>query len=262
MNRNRGIRHFRSCGIHKSYWHDSERFADLFNAVLFDGRSFFRAEDLEDVADSDEESSYPAEQHNHAVDIRGGDACIRILKRSRKYGAAFVLLITTADDAGRRLRVHTAPGSRISVFSLCLCLGEKNWCETDDAKAALMMPAQSSFGTAERRMKPLQVARNNYRFRNDQNRHLFALMRLLADRSLSSAARRDAYLRYCKTHAIAPDTLRIVETVTGRCSENSLTESELPCRTWSVWDKTADRPVVDTPRSDSVFQGKAVYAVL
>lgn len=37
----------------KNYWNDKEQFADLFNAVLFDGEQVIKAEELED-ADTEE----------------------------------------------------------------------------------------------------------------------------------------------------------------------------------------------------------------
>ena len=38
----------------KNYWNNNEQFADLFNAVLFEGRRMIKPEELEDV---DTESS-------------------------------------------------------------------------------------------------------------------------------------------------------------------------------------------------------------
>ena len=38
----------------KNYWNNKEQFADLFNAVLFEGRQMIKPEELEDV---DTESS-------------------------------------------------------------------------------------------------------------------------------------------------------------------------------------------------------------
>lgn len=39
--------------ILKNYWNDKEQFADLFNAVLFEGKPVIKAEELED-ADTEE----------------------------------------------------------------------------------------------------------------------------------------------------------------------------------------------------------------
>ena len=39
----------------KNYWRSNERFADFFNAVLFEGKPIIRPEELEDV-DTDEAS--------------------------------------------------------------------------------------------------------------------------------------------------------------------------------------------------------------
>ena len=39
----------------KKYWENKERFSDFFNAVLFDGKTVIRPEELEDL-DTDESS--------------------------------------------------------------------------------------------------------------------------------------------------------------------------------------------------------------
>ena len=41
----------------KKYWENKERFSDFFNAVLFDGKTVIRPEELEDL-DTDESVSY------------------------------------------------------------------------------------------------------------------------------------------------------------------------------------------------------------
>lgn len=42
--------------VRKNYWRDNERFADFFNAVLFEGRAVIKPEELEDR--DTEESPY------------------------------------------------------------------------------------------------------------------------------------------------------------------------------------------------------------
>ncbi len=47
----------------KNYWNDNEQFADIFNAVLFEGRQVIRPEGLEDV---DTEESSVLEHRDYA----------------------------------------------------------------------------------------------------------------------------------------------------------------------------------------------------
>lgn len=73
----------------KNYWSNNEQFADLFNAVLFDGRPVIRPEDLEDI---DTEGSTVFEHRSYAESIQASRDNIKIRKRSQTHGAEFSLL--------------------------------------------------------------------------------------------------------------------------------------------------------------------------
>ena len=68
----------------KNFWRDNERFADLFNAVLFNGKEVLKAEDLEEV-DTDVSSIVKFDKHIETVK--------RILDVVRKtaYGVDFII---------------------------------------------------------------------------------------------------------------------------------------------------------------------------
>ena len=73
----------------KNYWNDNEQFADLFNAVLFEGRQVIRPEELEDV---DTEESSVLEHRDYAESIRVSRDSIKVSKRSTVYGVDLVML--------------------------------------------------------------------------------------------------------------------------------------------------------------------------
>lgn len=75
--------------ILKNYWSNKEQFADLFNAVLFEGRDVIRAEELEDV---DTEESTVLEHKDYAQSISAARDCIKISKKSLTYGVELVML--------------------------------------------------------------------------------------------------------------------------------------------------------------------------
>lgn len=75
--------------ILKNYWRSNERFADFFNAVLFEGKQVIRPEELED-ADTDESSIL--EHGKYAETIQASRDNIKIRKRAKNYGAEFVML--------------------------------------------------------------------------------------------------------------------------------------------------------------------------
>ena len=72
----------------KNYWSDNEQFADLFNAVLFDGRQVILPEELEDV---DTEESTVLEHKDYAESIKASRDNIKIQKKSTVHGVQFVL---------------------------------------------------------------------------------------------------------------------------------------------------------------------------
>ena len=70
----------------KNYWRSNERFADFFNAVLFEGEQLFRPEELEDA---DVEESSILEHGQYAEAIQASRDKIKIRKKSKAYGVEF-----------------------------------------------------------------------------------------------------------------------------------------------------------------------------
>ncbi len=73
----------------KNYWRNNEQFADLFNAILFDGRTVIKPEELEDV---DTEESSVLEHKEYAESIQASRDNIKIRKKSVVHGVEYVLL--------------------------------------------------------------------------------------------------------------------------------------------------------------------------
>ena len=63
----------------KNYWNNNEQFADLFNAVLFEGKQVIKPEELEDV---DTEESSVLEHREYAETIKASRDNIKVQKRS------------------------------------------------------------------------------------------------------------------------------------------------------------------------------------
>ena len=73
----------------KNYWSDNEQFADLFNAVLFQGKQVIKPEELEDV---DTEESSVLEHRDYVESMKSSRDNIKIQKKSTVLGVEFVLL--------------------------------------------------------------------------------------------------------------------------------------------------------------------------
>lgn len=72
----------------KNYWSNNEQFADLFNAVLFQGRQLILPEELEDV---DTEESSVLQHRDYAESIRSSRDIIKIQKKACTYGVDLVM---------------------------------------------------------------------------------------------------------------------------------------------------------------------------
>ena len=77
----------------KNYWRNNEQFADLFNAVLFDGEPVIKPEELED-ADTDESSVL--EHRGYAESIQASRDNIKICTAWKRESAAYSLCYSYA----------------------------------------------------------------------------------------------------------------------------------------------------------------------
>lgn len=73
----------------KNYWRDNDRFADFFNAVLFQGKQIIRPDELEDL---DTEESSIIEHKKYTESIQASRDTIKIRKKSTAFGIEFVML--------------------------------------------------------------------------------------------------------------------------------------------------------------------------
>ena len=72
-----------------NYWRNNEQFADIFNAVLFNGNKVIKPEELEDM---DTEESLVLEHKEYIQSIVAARDNVKIRKKSTTYDAEFVIL--------------------------------------------------------------------------------------------------------------------------------------------------------------------------
>ncbi len=94
--------------ILKNYWRDNNQFADLFNAVLFEGKQIIFPNELEDI---DTEESSVMEHRSYAESIKASRDNIKISKRSTSFDAEFVMLGIESQE-----HVHYAMPMRVMVY--------------------------------------------------------------------------------------------------------------------------------------------------
>lgn len=73
----------------KDYWRNKEQFADFFNAVLFDGRTVIKPEELEDM-DTDESTVF--EHNEHTESVSAARDLVKVRKKSVTTGTELVIL--------------------------------------------------------------------------------------------------------------------------------------------------------------------------
>lgn len=83
------IQELKADTVLKNYWSNNEQFADLFNAVLFDGNQVIHPEELEEA---DTEASSLLEHGDYAMSIKASRDTIKIQKKSTVYGVQLVML--------------------------------------------------------------------------------------------------------------------------------------------------------------------------
>lgn len=92
----------------KNYWNNKEQFADLFNAVLFEGKQMIKAAELVDV---DTEESIVFENKKYAESMKASRDNIKIRKKSTLFGVEFVLLGLESQE-----HVHYAMPMRVMGY--------------------------------------------------------------------------------------------------------------------------------------------------
>lgn len=102
--------------VEMAFWQDNRNFAEAFNRVLFDGRAFFRAEDLEDSQMPDG-LRYP---HAPILTLRtapvpGDDKRFRIVKHIKKMRLTLSLVVIP-DREGTSTSHTDHARSLITVF--------------------------------------------------------------------------------------------------------------------------------------------------
>ena len=202
----------------KNYWSDNERFADIFNATLFDGSPVIKPEELES---EDTEESFVLEHRDYAESIKASRDNIKISKRSVTYGVEFVMLGLESQE-----HVHYAMPLRVMgydystykkqydnnakkykksdslnedeylsrmkmtdkfmpVITIVVYYGEKPWDGAVSLHGMLDIPEALKVFVNDYKMLLVEARQNDLRFHNANNVDFFNMMRVILDKSLT-----------------------------------------------------------------------------
>lgn len=227
----------------KNYWNDNEQFADLFNAVLFEGKQVIKPEELEDV---DTEASSVLEHREYAESIKASRDNIKVQKKSSVYGVQFVLLGLEGQEHihyampmrvmgydygsykkqydSNAKKYKTAEGMNedeylsrmkktdkfIPVITIVVYYGEKPWDGAISLHEMLNIPEEMTKYINDYKMLLIEARKNNLTLHNMNNVDFFNLLEILLDKSKSSNETREKAINYAREHDVEKSVIMTV----------------------------------------------------
>lgn len=198
----------------KNYWNSNAEFADLFNAVLFQGKQIIQPEDLE----SDDTDESTLQEHGDSVDsLNLFRDTIKICKKSEKSGIQFVLLgmehqeyIHYAmpmrvmgmdyslykkqyDSNARKYKTsegmtadeflsHMKRDDKLApVITVVVYYGKDEWDGAKSLHEMLELSDEWADYVNDYKMLLVEARKSNLVFHNMNNRHLFGLLEILLE---------------------------------------------------------------------------------
>ena len=238
----------------KNYWNNNERFADLFNGVLFQGRQVIKPDELEDV---DTEESSVMEHRDYAESIQAARDVIKIHKRFRPGGGAqkidLVMYGMENQDHihyGMPMRVmgydygsykkqfdsnaqkyKTSEGmtrdeylSRmkktdkfIPVITVVVYYGEKPWDAPVSLHGMLDISDEIAEYVNDYKIRLVEARENKLTLHNINNIDFFNLLEILSKHSETTREKKKQALKYAETHEVDSSVLL---TIAGAANYN------------------------------------------
>ena len=232
----------------KNYWSDNEQFADIFNAVLFEGNRVIRPEELEDV---DTEESSVLEHKGYAESIKASRDNIKVSKKSTAYGVELVMLgmehqehihyampmRVMGYDYGaykkqydsNTKKYQTSKGMEedeylsgmkktdrfIPVITMVVYYGEKPWDGAVSLHGMLDIPEGMKAFVNDYRILLVEARENNLTFHNVNNTDFFNMLEVILDRNLSRNEAKEKAIDYAREHHVDKSVIMTVAGATN-----------------------------------------------
>ena len=242
----------------KNYWSGNEQFADLFNAVLFEGKQAIRPEELEDV---DTEESSVLEHKDYAESIRASRDNIKVSKRSTAFRVELVMLGMESQEHihyampmrimgydygtykkqydSNAKKYQTAKGLEedeylsgmkktdrfIPVITMVVYYGEKPWDGAVSLHGMLNIPEEMKAFVNDYKILLVEARENSLTLHNMKNVAFFNLMKVILDKSLSRDEARKKVIDYAREHKVDKSVIMTVAGATNcKIDYNALSE--------------------------------------
>lgn len=232
----------------KNYWSGNEQFADIFNAVLFEGKQVIRPEELEDV---DTEESSVLEHKDYAESIRASRDNIKVSKKSTTFGVEFVMfgmesqehihyampLRVMGYDYGTYKKQYDSNARKyqtvrgleedeylsrmkktdrfIPVITMVVYYGEKPWDGAVSLHEMLDIPDGMKAFVNDYKILLVEARENSLGFHNVKNVAFFNMMRIILDKSLSRDEARKKVIDYAREHKVDKSVIMTVAGATN-----------------------------------------------
>lgn len=218
------------------YWKDNEKFADLLNAVFFDGKEVVHKEQLRDA---DSENSVVLEQGKKISTVKADRDLLKVVK----FCDAFCVKIALV-GVEQQQNIHYAMPVRVMVYdantyynqwtdlkkkyknngglqgdellsgmkstdkfypviTIVIYYGEAPWNGAKSIHEVLNIPTQLQNFVNDYTMKLIEARDNKYTFHNIDNKALFDLLGILYDSRMSKQERCRKAQEYKTSHEVA-----------------------------------------------------------
>lgn len=227
----------------KNYWRDNERFADLFNAVLFDGRQVIKPEELEDA---DTEESSVLEHRQYAESIQESRDNVKVCKKSTAFGVELVMLGLESqehihyampirvmgydygaykkqyDDNARKYQTSKGMSedeylSRMKktdrfapVITMVVYYGENPWDGAVSLHDMLSVPEEMMAFVNDYRVLLVEARKNNLKLHNVKNIDFFHMLEMFLDKTLSKDETKKKAIDYAREHHVDKSVIMTV----------------------------------------------------
>ena len=235
--------------ILKNYWRNNERFADLFNAALFEGKQVIRPEELEDA---DTEESSILENKEYAESLQASRDNLKISKKSTVHGIEFVMLGNESQkhihyampmrimgyDYGtykkqydrNAKKYHTKDGmtddeylSRmkqtdrfIPVITVVVYYGDNPWDGATTLHGMLDIPDKMKPFVNDYKMLLVEARQNDLTFHNMTNIAFFDMLKVVLDKSITKNEAKEKVIEYALEHNVDETVVMTVAGATNR----------------------------------------------
>ena len=240
----------------KNYWRNNEQFADIFNAVLFNGNKVIKPEELEDM---DTEESLVLEHKEYIQSIVAARDNVKIRKKSTTYDAEFVILGLEGqecihyamplrvmgydystykkqydDNAAKRKKEKGLTEDEylsgmkktdkfIPVITIVIYYGEKPWDGAVSLHGMLNIPKAMETFVNDYKIHLVEAGKNNLVLHNVNNQDLFNLLEILLSRSGRTDGKKEKAIDYTRKYKVDKAVIMTVAgTMNGKIDYNEL----------------------------------------